>query len=450
MLKNEDFVLHREIGRDYPVAERAEGSYVYDTAGRRYLDAAGSYFVMSAGHAVTDVIEAITGQLRQLDFAHTGFFTTDVARRFAARLVSLAPEGFAKVYFATSGSAANEAAVKLARQYHALTGKPEKTRVIARWHSYHGGSLGALSLTGHVPRRQPFDPLLLPFPHIDPPYCYRCPWGKTPDSCSIDCAAELEKTIQLIGPQYISAFIVEPVSGGPLGAAVPPDPYLPRIREICDRYDVLLIVDEVITGAGRTGTSLAVNHWGVVPDVVTLAKGICGGYVPVGAALVHERIIGAFEKAGTSFRHGETFSGHPLVCAIGNAVLEHLERQGLMERARMMGDLLGSRLERLRDLPIVGDVRGKGLLRGIELVADKATRQAFPRRLRVAEQVAKASAERSVLVIPGNGCANGVDGDTLTISPPFIIGEVEVEAIVSALAEAITAVARTIPEDRVG
>lgn len=450
MLTNEDFVLNRDIGRDYPVAARAEGVYVYDTAGRRYLDAAGSFFVMSAGHAVADVIDAITEQLQRLDFAHTGFFTTEAAKRFAARLISLAPPGFAKVYFATSGSAANEAAVKLARQYHALGGKPEKTRVIARWHSYHGGSLGALSLTGHVPRRQPFDPLLLPFPHIDPPYCYRCPWGKTPESCETDCAAALEKAIQLIGPQYIAAFIMEPVSGGPLGAAVPPDAYLPRIREICDRYDVLLIVDEVITGAGRTGASLAVKHWHTVPDVITLAKGICGGYVPVGAMLIQERIFDAFEKAGASFRHGETFSGHPLVCAIGDAVLEHLEKNGLMERAREVGELLGSRLERLREFPMVGDVRGKGLLHGIEFVADKKTRQPFPRRMHVAEKVAKAAADRNVLVIPGVGCANGVDGDTLTISPPFIIGKAEIEEMVSALADAITAVAGSVEKDIAG
>lgn len=446
MLKNEDYVLMREMGRDYPVAARADGAYVYDTAGRRYLDAAGSYFVMSAGHAVADVIQAITDQLKELDFAHTGFFTTEVARNFAARLIALAPAGFSKVYFATSGSGANEAAVKLARQYHVLRGNTEKTRVIARWHSYHGGSLGALSLTGHVPRRRIFDPLLLPFPHIEPPYCYRCPWSKTPENCAIDCAAELEKTIRLIGPEYIAAFIMEPVSGGPLAGLVPPDPYLPRIREICDRYDVLLIADEVITGAGRTGAAVAVNHWHVVPDVITLAKGICGGYVPVGAMLIHERIIGVFENAGASFRHGETFSGHPLVCAIGAAVLDHLERGGLMNRAREMGELLGSRLETLRNLPLVGDVRGKGLLRGIEFVADKKARTPFPRRLRVAEQVAKATADRGVLVVPGIGCANGVDGDTITLSPPFIIGEAEVDKMISVLTEAITDVTRSLPE----
>ena len=445
MLKNQDPLLYREMGRDYPVAERTEGVYIYDTAGRRYIDAAGSYFTMHVGHRVEPVIAAVTRQLQSLDFAHTGFFTSEVAHRFAARLLGLAPAGFAKVLFTTSGSASNEAAIKLARQYHALAGKPDKIKVIARWHSYHGGSLGALSLTGHVPRRQPFDPLLLPFPHIEPPYCYRCPWGKTPETCATDCADELERTIHLVGAQNISAFIVEPVSGGPLGANPAPDGYMKRVREICDRHDMLMIVDEVITGAGRTGTKLGVDHWGVVPDVITMAKGICGGYVPTGAVLIHERVYGAFERVGVALRHGETFSGHPLVCAIGDAVLEFIERQGLVERARTLGAVLGRRLEALRGSPIVGDVRGIGLLRGIELVADKATRRPFPRARRVAARIAQACADRGVIVVAGAGCVDGVDGDTISLSPPFTITEAEIETVVSTLAEAIDVVAADTP-----
>jgi adenosylmethionine-8-amino-7-oxononanoate aminotransferase len=447
MLSNRDLVLHREVGREYPVAERAEGAYIYDAAGRRYLDAAGSYFTMSIGHGVPEVVEAIKDHVAKLDFAHTGFFTTAVAQQFAARLIALAPAGFAKVYFTTSGSASNEAAIKLARQYHLLNGKSQKSKVIARWHGYHGASLGALSLTGHVRRREPFEPLLLPFPHIDPAYCYRCPFGKQPADCAVDCADQLERTIQLIGPQYISAFILEPVAGGPLGAAVPHDAYLPRIREICDRHDVLMIADEVITGAGRTGAPLAVRHWDVTPDIVTLAKGIGGGFAPIGALLVHERIWGKFEAAGMSFRHGETFSGHPLVCAIGNAVLGHIERQGLIERARDMGERLGAALEPLRELAIVGDVRGKGLLRGIEFVADKRTRRPFPRRLAVAERIAKALTERGVLVVPGTGCADGIDGDTIALAPPFTIGSPEIDMIVTALTQSITEVAASLHKE---
>lgn len=445
MRKNEDLVLHREIGRDYPVATRAEGVYIYDNMDRRYLDAAGSYFTMHIGHGVEEVVSAVTHQLQDLDFAHTGFFTSEAARRFAARLIALAPAGFAKVLFTTSGSASNEAAIKLAHQYHVLRGKPEKTQVIARWHSYHGGSLGALSLTGHVPRRQPFQPILLPFPHIDPAYCYRCPVGKAPDSCARECADALEKQIRLIGSQHVAAFIAEPVSGGPLGAAPAPDGYFERIREICERHDVLLMVDEVVTGAGRTGTRLGIEHWDVVPDVITMAKGICGGYVPAGAVLIHDRIWDAFESAGVPLRHGETFSGHPLVCAIGDAVLAHIEHNGLMERAREMGDVLGRRLERLRASPIVGDIRGMGLLRGIELVAEKDTKRPFARAENVAERVAKEAADRGVIIVAGAGCADGLNGDTLALSPPFIITEAEIETIVATLEEAIDVIARTSP-----
>ncbi len=444
MLRNEDPVLHRELGRDYPTAKGAAGAYVYDAAGRKYLDAAGSYFVVNIGHGVPEIVDAVANQLKSLDFAHTSYFTTDAAQQFAARLLALAPPGFSKVYFTTSGSASNEAAIKLARHYHVLKGNSAKSKVIARWNSYHGGSLGALSLTGHVPRREPFDPLLLPFPHIGPAYCYRCPHGRKPKDCAIDCADELETTIRRIGPQYISAFILEPIAGGPLAAAVPHDAYLPRIREICDRYDVLLIADEVVTGAGRTGASLAVKHWGVTPDIVTMAKGIGGGILPVGAVLVRDQVYNAFEEGGVAFRQGETFSGHPLVCAAGNAVLQHIEKHKLIERAGHMGERLGIALESLRELPIVGDVRGKGLLRGIEFVADKKSRKPFPRRLTVAERVAKGCNERGVLVIPGNACANGIDGDVVSMAPPFIIGEAEIELIVSALRGAIEDVGRDI------
>jgi adenosylmethionine-8-amino-7-oxononanoate aminotransferase len=444
MLRNEDPVLHREVGRDYPTAQTAKGAYVYDAAGRKYLDAAGSYFVINIGHGVPDVVNAVADQLKKLDFAHTSYFTTDAAQQFANRLIALAPASFSKVYFTTSGSASNEAAIKLARHYHVLKGRPAKSKVIARWNSYHGGSLGALSLTGHVPRREPFDPLLLPFPHISPAYCYRCPHGRQPQDCAVDCAEELDTTIRQIGPQYVSAFILEPVAGGPLGAAVPHDAYLPRIREICDRYDVLLIADEVVTGAGRTGESLAVKHWGVTPDIVTLAKGIGGGILPVGAVLVRDHVYDAFEEAGVAFRQGETFSGHPLMCAAGNAVLQHIEANGLIERVREIGDRLGEALQALHDLPIVGDVRGKGLLRGIEFVADKTTRKPFPRRLTIAERVAKGCNERGVLVIPGNACANGIDGDVVSIAPPFIIGETEIEMIVGALRGAIEDVGRDV------
>jgi adenosylmethionine-8-amino-7-oxononanoate aminotransferase len=438
---NADPVFQRELGRDYPTIDRGEGIHLYDMAGKRYIDGAGGVFVTNLGHGNQHVIEALVAQARRVSFAHTGTFTSQAAIDFAAKLLELAPQGFAKVWMSTSGSAANETAIKLARQYHLLTGNPEKTRIVARWNSYHGSTLGALSLTGQPRRREPFEPYLLDFPHIDPPYCYRCPLGKDQATCHVDCADELEKAIRLVGPQYVSAFIVEPVAGGPLGALVSPDGYFRRIREICDRYNVLLIVDEVVSGIGRTGRNFGVDHSGVIPDLITVAKGVGGGYVPIGATLVHQRIYAAFEEAGSSFRHGETFTGHALVCAVGLATLQEIERNRFVECARTIGDYFGKALDRLRGLPIVGDVRGRGLLRGIELVRDKATKAPFARSRQVAERVVAKAASDGLLILANSGCVDGVDGDTLALAPPFVVNEADIDEIVGILSSAIQSVA---------
>jgi len=437
---NADRVFHREIGRDYPTVDRGEGVYVYDSEGRRYIDGAGGIFVINLGHGSPAVEAAMLRQFRRIAFAHTGHFTSEAEQRFSDRLLALAPAGFSKVWMSTSGSAANETALKLARHYHLITGNEQKARVIARWNSYHGSSIGALSMTGQTRRREPYEPYLLDFPHIEPPYCYRCPFGKTPDSCQIDCAEELDRTIRRIGARYISAFIVEPVSGGPLGALPASDGYFGRIREVCDRHNVLMIVDEVVTGAGRTGRKLGIDHAGVVPDLITLAKGIGGGFVPIGATLVHERIYAAFESTGTSFRHGETFAGHALTAAIGSAVLEEIERSDLVTRAARMGDLLARHLEKLRDLPVVGDIRGKGLLRGIELVRDKTTKAPFPREQQVAERIADEAMRQGLLLVAGGGCVDGVDGDTITLAPPYTIEPGQIRSITEILSTAISSV----------
>ena len=440
-LPNTDPIFQRELGRDYPTIDRGEGIHLYDTTGKRYIDGAGGVFVTNLGHGNQHVVEALIAQARRVGFAHTGIFTSQVAVDFAARLLGLAPEGFVKIWMSTSGSAANETAIKLARQYHLLTGNPEKMRIVARWNSYHGGSLGALSLTGQPRRREPFEPDLLDVPHIDPPYHYRHPLAEDETTCAEAYADQLEKTIRLVGPQYVSAFIAEPVAGGPLGALVSPDAYFRRIREICDRYNVLLIVDEVVSGIGRTGRNFGIDHSGVVPDLITVAKGLGGGYVPIGATLVHRRVYDAFESQGSSFRHGETFTGHGLVCAAGLATLQEIERHGYVERARSVGDYLGKALEGLCDLASVGDVRGRGLLRGIELVRDKATKMPFARSRHVSERVAAKAAADGLLIVANGGCADGVDGDTLSLAPPFVTTEGDIDEIVGILGTAIEAVA---------
>ncbi len=440
-MKNTDRVFHRDITREYPVAERAEGIHIYDTEGRRYIDCSGSVFVQNIGHGVEDVIEAIAAQARQVAFVHTSQFTSAPEQRFTERLVGLAPQGFVKAWVCTTGSTANETAIKLARHYHVLTGNSEKTKVIARWQSYHGSTLGALALTGTTQRRRPYEPYLADFPHIEPPYCYRCPLGLTHPACGTACASELEKEIQRIGPEYVSAFITEPVSGGVLGALTPVPEYLPMIRDICDRHGILMIVDEVVSGLGRTGRFLATEHWGVVPDVITLGKGLGGGYVPVAAVLAHQRVYAAFADSGTSFLHGETFAGHTTMCAAGLATLDHITENGLVERAAEMGAVLGGRLESLSPLPMVGDIRGLGLLRAIELVRDKGSREPFPRRRAVAEQVVRQAADRGLLVHNGAGCVDGLLGDTIILSPPYVITADDIDEIIAILADAIRAVA---------
>jgi adenosylmethionine-8-amino-7-oxononanoate aminotransferase len=438
---NRDPVFRREVARDYPVVARAEGAYVYDTAGRRYLDGAGGIFVVNIGHGVREVVQAMAAQAGRVAFAHTTVFTSDAELAFARKLVDLAPAGFAKAWICTSGSAANETALKLAREYQLIKGQPTRTKIIARWNSYHGSSLGALSMTGQPRRREPYLPYMQDFPHIEPPYCYRCPFERTYPSCEMACAHALEKAIQASGADTIAAFIVEPVSGGPLGAVIPPKEYFPIIREICDRHGILMIVDEVITGVGRIGRNFGIDHWGVVPDIITAAKGIGGGYVPVGAMLVHERVYAAFEESGRAFRHGETFTGHAVISAAGAAVLDYVRDHGLIARAAATGRLLGDKLQRLRDIPIVGDIRGEGLLWGIELVRDKATREPFARERGVAEKVAKVAFETGLLVVAGTGCVDGVRGDTISLSPPLILTEAQVTELVDTLETALRTVA---------
>jgi adenosylmethionine-8-amino-7-oxononanoate aminotransferase len=438
---NTDRVFHRELDRDYPVAVEARGAYVTDAAGRRYLDGAGSYFVVNVGHGVPEIQAAIAAQLARFATANTNYFTSEPEQRFAQRLIQLAPAGFAKVWMSTSGSAANETALKLARHYHVVNGEPQRTRFIARWNAYHGGSIGALSMTGQARRREPYGPYLLDFPHIEPPYCYRCPFNLTYPGCKLACADALEREIRRVGPQYVAAFIVEPVSGGPLGALVPPAEYLPRIRAICDKYGILMAVDEIVTGAGRTGRNFGIDHAGVVPDLITVAKGVGGGFLPIGATLVHRRVYDAFESKGQSFRHGETFTGHAVIAAAGVATLDYLAAHDLVRRADEMGAILGSKLKALGALPMVGDVRGIGLLWGLELVRDKATKAPFARAQGVSDRVGRECMKRGLLVVTGVGAADGVDGDTICLAPPFVISPAEIDEIVRILGDSIGAVA---------
>lgn len=440
MKSNTENVFHRQISRSYPAVVKGEGVYLWDENGKRYLDGAAGVFVAILGQGVDEIADAIDAEMRQVTFAYTTTFTSETERALTRKLVEWAPEAFDKAWICTSGSGANETAIKLARHYHLVRGNTGKFRVIARHHSYHGSSIGALSLTGAVPRRQPYEPLLLDFPHISPPNCYRCPLDLIYPSCGAACASELEDVIMREGPETISAFIVEPMAGGPLGGLVTPPEYMRAAREICDQYDVLLIVDEVISGIGRTGRNFAVEHTGVTPDIITIAKGLGAGYVPIGGVLAHKKIHAAFEEADTSFVHGESFTGHTAVSAAGLATLNYIEKHDLVRRAGTLGDHLGEYMETLRKNPMVGEIRGHGLLRGVELVADKTTKRPFPRAKGVAEAVGRECNERGLLVLPGVAGADGTDGDTVVLAPPYIVTHEQIDTMVSILGEAIKVV----------
>jgi adenosylmethionine-8-amino-7-oxononanoate aminotransferase len=336
-------VLYRasaEGGSGLRRAVRAEGIYVYDSEGNRYLDGSSGPLAANIGHSVPEILAAMAGQQRALTFAHGSEFTTDAQERAADLVVGFAPPGLTRVFFVSGGSEATETAIKMARQFWVDAGRPSKYKVVSKRASYHGATLGALSLSGFAARRAPYGPLLIPFPQIPEVHCRRCPYGQTYGRCGIECADGLEEAIRREGPETVAAFIAEPLSGAANAAVVPPPEYFPRIREICDRHDVLLIADEVMTGFGRTGANFALDHWGVVPDLIVCAKGMGAGYVPIGGVIAHERIADQLLRVSGRFIHGHTYAGNPLACATAAAVLQYVRDHDLVAAARLKGEWL--------------------------------------------------------------------------------------------------------------
>ncbi len=418
-----------------PTAVRGEGVYLYDSAGKRYLDACGGALVVSLGHGRKDLARAMAEQAEKAAYVHGTQFTTDAIEEWAERLARLLPEGLSKLYLVPGGSEATETAIKLARQYHIATGKDSKYRAIAVRPSYHGGTLGALSVTGRESLRKPYLPLLSNHHHAPAPYCYRCPLGKAYPECGVACADALSDLIQELGPDTVSAFFFESVGGAATGANVPPPDYLPRIREICDRHDVLLVLDEVLVGYGRTGTFLACGPSGAVPDILLLGKGITSGAVPGGAVAVRESIARTLKDNLGSFTHGFTFSHHPVVAAVAREVLSILEKEDLVARVARLEKPFFAALERLKRFDFVGDIRGRGLLAGIELVRDRKTKDPFPRSRKLVEEAASRAFAKGLIIYYGTGMANGVDGDTVVLGPPFVIDEAQLQELASLLEE---------------
>jgi adenosylmethionine-8-amino-7-oxononanoate aminotransferase len=434
-------VFYRQPTHDYPVAVSGDGIAIVDRTGRRYLDGSGGAAVSCLGHSHPRVIEAIKAQAERLAYAHTSFFTSEPAEELADQLIEGAPEGIDKVYFVSGGSEAIEAALKLARQYFLEIGRPQRRHFIARRQSYHGNTLGALAVGGNAWRRQPFEPLLMEVTHVSPCYPYRGKAaGESDEAYGARLAAELDATVQRLGPDSVIGFVAEPVVGATLGAVPAVPGYFAAVRAICDRYGMLLILDEVMCGMGRTGTLFACEQDGVRPDLVTIAKGLGAGYQPIGATLVSRPIFEAIRDGSGFFQHGHTYMGHPLACAAALAVQRTIAEEQLLGRVRLQGARLRELLtERLGGHPNVGEIRGRGLFQGLELVADRASQRPFAPELKLHARIKAEAMARGLLCYPMGGTIDGRLGDHLLLAPPFIVTDDELEAIVLRLEQAIAA-----------
>jgi len=426
-------IFYRKLGRIYPLITHGEGIYLYDEKGKRYIDGSGGALVVNIGHGQEEIFQRMADQMGKVGYVHGTQFTTQSIEEYAEALGEILPKGLEKIYFLSGGSEAVEAAIKLARQYYLESGQSQRWRVVARWHSYHGNTLGALSLTGRVGARRPYLPLLTDFPHFSPPYCYRCPFGLTYPECDFECAKTLENVLQMEGPETISAVILEPIIGATIGAVVPPDGYLSSIKRTCEHYGILLIDDEVMTGMGRTGRWFAVEHWDVLPDIMVLGKGMSGGYFPLSAMITRGEFVDRLKEKTGGFVHGHTFSHHPVACAVGLAVLRFIQRQDLLQNCQKQGDYLIKRLEGFKDFPFVGDVRGKGLMTAIEFVKDQKTKEPFPRSAKFTEKVIDLAFENGLVLYPGTGFVDGVNGDMVMVGPPLIIQESQIDEIIEIL-----------------
>jgi adenosylmethionine-8-amino-7-oxononanoate aminotransferase len=438
-------ILHRSAIATPPVAVGGKGIELFGADGKRYIDASGGAAVSCLGHGHPDVLAALHRQLDKLAYAHTGFFTTEAAELLADRLVSSAPAGLDHVYLVSGGSEAAEAALKMARQYFVEIGQLQRRHIIGRRQSYHGNTLGALAAGGNARRREQFAPLLIETHHIGPCYAYRHRReGESDADYAARAAQELEDRILELGADKVIAFIAETVVGATAGAVPPVADYFRRVRSICDRYGVLLILDEVMCGMGRTGTLHACEQEGIAPDLLIVAKGLGAGYQPIGAVLLAKRIFEAFSRGSGFFQHGHTYMGHPMAAAAALAVQEAIARDGLLENVNAMGGLLGRRLkERFGNHHYVGDVRGRGLLWALEFVEDRSSKKPFPPAMTLHALVKREAFARGLLVYPAGGTADGVSGDHVLVAPPFIATAENIDVIVERLGDAVDAAIAT-------
>ena len=432
--------LHYNLKSIAPTVERGEGIYLYDTSGKRYIDGSSGPVVCNIGHGVKEIGEAYAAQAKKVAYVFRSHFTSEPAEKLATLIAKMAPEGLDRVFFVSSGSEGTEMAAKIAHQYYLELDRVRKERIISRWLSYHGITMGALSMSGHVSRRKNFVSSLLPYPKISAPNCYRCPEKSEYPTCNISCAYRLKETIQMVGEEYISAFIAEPIVGAAGGAITPPLEYYRIIREICDEFDILFIADEVMTGFGRTGVNFGMEHWDVTPDMIVFAKGASAGYYPLAGVIISEKIYQVLRdgKKGI-FAPGHTYSGTPMAGAVGVKVIEYMKRYDLIANVKRLSGYLMDQLKSLYKHPIVGDIRGKGFLLGIEFVKDQKTRESFDfeESGKVANLIAKKAFENGLILYPGGGTVDGHRGDHILIAPPFIIEKREIDEMISILDQTI-------------
>ncbi len=440
-------VLHRQFAHRLPVAVSSRGVEITDSQGRAYIDASGGAAVSCLGHAHPDVLAAMHAQIDRIAYAHTSFFTTEVAETLASKLVAGAPQGMSHAYLVSGGSEAVEAALKMARQYFVEVGQPQRTRFIARRQSYHGNTLGALAVGGNEWRRRQFAPLLIDVTHVSPCYEYRdCQAAETPTQYGARLVQELSDTIDQMGGENVIAFVAETVVGATAGVLPPVPGYLRGVRDLCTRHGILLILDEVMCGMGRTGTLHACEQEDVVPDLLTIAKGLGGGYQPIGAVLVQRRIVESFERGSGLFQHGHTYIGHAVACAAALAVQQVIERDKLLHAVRERGRGLKERLEvAFGQHPHVGDVRGRGLFFGLELVAERAAKTPFDPALKLHARIRREAMARGLMVYPMGGTIDGRLGDHVLLAPPFIVSEDDLDRIVLRLHGAVQAALDSLP-----
>ncbi|MEM7168544.1 MAG: aminotransferase class III-fold pyridoxal phosphate-dependent enzyme [Pseudomonadota bacterium] len=425
-------LLGARLHHDYPVIEHGEGVFLYDSKGKEYLDGSSGAIVANIGHGVDIIGSVAQQQISRVAYTYRTQFSNSCAKTLAEKILAKSGDK-ASAFFLSSGSEANEAALRLALQYWREHGRPTKQRVLSRRISYHGNTLGALSLSSDVRRRE-LGGLAICEPLVAPCYCYRCPFGKQPGSCQIDCADDLERAIRTIGAEQIAAFFVEPIIGATGGAVVPHWGYFAKVREICDRYDILLIADEVITGLGRTGKWFGLHHWGVASDITVLGKGLNGGYTPLSAVLLSRSVTDALADGSGAVSIGNTHSGNPLSAAICNAVLDYVDGHDLVERAANMGPHLAAALRRLlQKYSIIGDVRGMGMLWAVELVQSRGSKEPFPAGCKLTDKIIQLAFENGLILYPCRGLVHEDEGDAFLIAPPLIISEEEIEILIDRL-----------------